>query len=108
MTTPFLGIAFLAALAGPLVSLVGGIIVKKLSKAKDSKVHEVAAPVAAVAFGIAYEAITGQTVDPEALAAGTGNGALALLLHKLYYEAKPSTRRRRRREADARPRINRR
>lgn len=67
-----------------LGALVGGALVKKLSKSKNKTVHEWAAPVVAVGLGIGLDVATGQQVDFNSLLGGSA-GANAVLIHSIYY-----------------------
>ena len=71
-----------------ITALLGGALVKKLSKSKNKTIHEWAAPVAAVAIGVGLDALTGQRLDFSSLLGGSA-GANAVLLHSVYYGLKP-------------------
>ena len=67
-----------------VTAILGGALVKKLSKSSNKTVHEWASPAAAVAIGIGLDAVTGQKLDLATMLQGSAGGN-AVLLHSLYY-----------------------
>ena len=66
-------------------ALLGGAIVKEVSKSGNRNIHEYGSPLAAVLFGAGFEAVTGQTLNPEMLLqGGLINGSLATFSQSVY------------------------